>query len=142
LLSTRQLRLTERVRAEEVRAMLRDLHPATRAPTHGDAQRDLAHGAGQEVRGRGRRRAGRRGHARGVLVDDRGDLLPQRRAARWRHGAMARRARHARVRGQDEAAGREVRPVHRARVSRARRAAAAGGRRIRARGHGQPVVVS
>ncbi|ONM17647.1 hypothetical protein ZEAMMB73_Zm00001d003741 [Zea mays] len=33
LLSARQLRLTERVRVEEVRAMLRDLHPATSTST-------------------------------------------------------------------------------------------------------------
>jgi typhasterol/6-deoxotyphasterol 2alpha-hydroxylase len=146
LLSARQLHLTERVRAEEVRAMLRDLHPATSTSTAAVVLKERLLMATLNVISRmvlGKKYVGEDGAG--------SDAAATPEEFRWMieeifflNGAL-----HVgdmvswlgwldahRVRGQDEAAGREVRPVHRARAARARRAAAAGGRRVRARRHG------
>ncbi|OEL32467.1 hypothetical protein BAE44_0006513 [Dichanthelium oligosanthes] len=98
LLSAKQLRLTEHVRAEEVRAMLHDVRAG--AGTAVVIKDHLlmvtlnvvyfADGAGDEIRRQGGWR-GRGSDAGGVQVDDRGDLLPQRRAPHRGHGSVARR---------------------------------------------------
>ncbi|EAZ44883.1 hypothetical protein OsJ_29523 [Oryza sativa Japonica Group] len=66
LFSARRLESFEHIRGEEVRALLRDLHGAA-APVllrdylfHGDARRDIAHGAGQEGYIRRMKRVGKK----------------------------------------------------------------------------------
>ncbi|KAJ1297042.1 hypothetical protein BS78_01G348000 [Paspalum vaginatum] len=108
------------------------------APAHAQPQRDLAHGAGQEVRRRGHRWLA--GLAGRVQVDGGRAVRAQRRAQRRGLHPVAQLDGPSRVRREDEEAGQDVRWVLGARGRRAQGAAAAGGPQVRCHRYGGPAA--
>ncbi|KAG2540581.1 hypothetical protein PVAP13_9NG574700 [Panicum virgatum] len=148
ILSARRLRSHERVRDEEVRAMLRDVYQ--HGPAAGRAVGVLDHllmvnsisrmvlGKKYVVHDGTGAGGGGAGSATTpeefMWMVDELVLLPQRRAQRRGHDPVARLA--GPEDQEDQVAGRDARSVPRASPGRARPAAAAGGRRVCCHGHG------